>query len=169
MNIDKKRVGAIASAFVAVGVIVGGTVGIASAVSPADPEPTNDRQRSTSIVVDETPEPTVTPTETPTPEPVVEEPVVEPDVVEPAAPAPVAPVAPAPAPVAPAAPAPPVVAPPAPEPPAPAPPVRCPGGSSSVESDGYNDLACMPNTAPNGGSCFEGDNGMLAECQSFRP
>lgn len=60
---------------------------------------------------------------------------------------------------------------PAPAPaPAPAPePVRCPAGSSATESDGFNDTACMRSTANNGGSCWEGDNGMLPECQAFRP
>ena len=52
--------------------------------------------------------------------------------------------------------------------PAPAPAMHCPAGSSATESDGYNDTACMPNAAPNGGSCWEGDNGMLPECQPFR-
>lgn len=130
MNISKRRFGAIASAVVMVGALVGGSVAVASTMGAATPGDEIDAPTISRVV--ETPEPTVTPTETatPTPEPVVEEPapVVEP---EPAQPAP-APAQPAPAPVAPA---------PAPEPPAP--PVveePQPGGDQQAgECREYND------------------------------
>lgn len=173
MNSTTKRTIASVSAFGAVAALVIGVFGAASALGAATPAPepsvtSVSYERPASLFEDVRPdiEPTVEPTETPAPvEPVVEEPApaVEPEPA-PVQPAPAEP-APAPAPPAPA----PVVepAPPAPAP-APAPPRLCPGGSSSVESDGYNDLACMPSIAPNGGSCFEGDNGMLPECAIFR-
>lgn len=165
MNTKTRRAGAIASSVAAVALVVGGAWGVGAALAqPGDtPAPAPTSTFEPSRFVDVEPEPTDTPTPEPVPSelPVTEEPApVEP---APAEPAPAQP-APAPAP----APAPPVVE-PAPAPAPPPPPVRCPAGSSSTESDGYNDLACMPNTAPNGGSCFEGDNGMLPECQPFRP
>lgn len=166
MNTQKpRRVGAVITSVVAVGLIVGGAYGVAAFAAPGmapAPAPTSTFEPS-RFVDDEPADPTPTPTPTEEPAPVVEPepepaPVVEPE------PAPAEP-APAPAP-APAPPAPVVEPAPAPAPP---PPVRCPGGSSPTENDGYNDTACMPNVAPNGGSCFEGDNGMLPECQPFRP
>lgn len=142
--------------------------GIAFAAGNAEqptPIPTSTAEPSTfvervpgEVIEKPTPTPEPTPTEIPLDEtkaPVEEEPAPAPAPEPEPAPAP----APAPAPK------------PAPAPaPAPAPdPVRCPAGSSPTENDGVNDTACMPNTAPNGGSCFEGDNGMLPECQPFRP
>lgn len=123
MNTKTKRVGTVASAVAAVGLIVGGAWGIGAAVAAPEPEPTSvvepaNLERPASDFTDTRPD--VTPT--PTPEPTEAAPVVEPAPVEPA-PAPVAPVAPAPAP-APAQPA------PAPAPaPAPYIPVKCPAGT----------------------------------------
>lgn len=50
-----------------------------------------------------------------------------------------------------------------------APPVRCPGGSTADSSDGYNDTRCVPLTASNGQSCFEGTNYLDPACTPFRP
>lgn len=163
MNTKTKRVGTVTSAVAAVGLIVGGAWGIGAAVGTPEPEPTSvvepaNLERPAADFEDVRPD--VTPTPTPTPTEAA--PVVEPAPAEPA-PAPVAPAAPAPAPAQPA-PA------PAPAQPAPAPPVSCPSGSTATDIDGAgNAVACMPITAPNGGSCFEGDNGNLPECQNFRP
>ncbi|UYL87128.1 membrane protein [Microbacterium phage OscarSo] len=142
MNIDKKRIGAVATAVIAVGILAGGSIAFAANVGSAAPADEPDRSTISRVV--ETPEPTVTPTETPTPEPVVTEepapaepaPVVE----QPAAPAP----APAPAQPAPA-PEPPAPA-PAPEPPAPYVPVKCPAGTipGQVDANGDESLCQAP-------------------------
>lgn len=159
-----RRAGAIVTSVAAVGLIVGGAYGVSAAFAASSaPAPAPTSTFEPSRFVDDEPIATPTPTPTEEPAPVVESPAEIP-LDESGAPAEPAPAEPAPAP------APPVVEPaPAPAPPPPPAPVRCPGGSSPTESDGYNDTACMPNTAPNGGSCFEGDNGMLPECQPFRP
>lgn len=127
-----RRAGAIITSIAAVGLIIGGTWGVGAALAatrdaPA-PAPTSTFEPS-RFVDDEPIEPTPTPTAEPVP---VELPVTE------------APVEPAPAPVepAPAPPAPVVEPAPAPAPPPPPAPVRCPAGSVSTESDGYNDTAC---------------------------
>ena len=139
MNIDKKRIGVVASAVLAVGVLAGGSIAVASTISSSTPEPA---PRSTTTFLEEAEDPTIErdtaptiePTDVATPKPTVEEPVVEPPVQEPpAAPAPVAP-APAPA--------------PAPEPPAPAPyvPVKCPAGTvpGQVDANGDESLCQTP-------------------------
>ena len=168
MNTKTRRAGAIASSVAAVALVVGGAWGVGAALAqPGDstaPAPTSTFEPSRFVDVE--PEPTDTPTSEPVPSelPVTEEPApVEP---APAEPAPVepSPEEPAPAP----APAPPVVE-PAPAPAPPPPPVTCPAGSTATDIVDGNAVTCMPNTAPNGGSCFEGDNGMLPECQPFRP
>lgn len=144
-----KTVIATASAVLAVSAVVGGSVWFSSAVAPT-PEPKQTYRlyepAPETTEREATPTPTVTPTEAVTEDVAPQAPVEQ---------APAAPVeqAPAPQPEAPAPepqqPDPQPQAPdpaPAPQPePEPAPvPILCPGGSTSTDSDGFNDLGCLP-------------------------
>ena len=87
MNARTKRVGTVASAVAAVGLIVGGAWGIGAAVATPEPEPTSvvepaNFERPAADFEDVRPD--VTPT--PTPEPTEAAPVVEPAPLPPSAP-----------------------------------------------------------------------------------
>lgn len=144
-----KKIAATVSGIIAIGAVVGGSVWASTTLAP-DPDPKQTYRIYEPAPETEERESTPTPTATPT-EAVVEDVAPQTPVEQPAAPAPEAP-APQPQAPQPQAPA------PQPEPPAPAPqpepqpepepapvPILCPGGSTSVGSDGFNDTSCLPN------------------------
>lgn len=146
-----------AIAAIVLGLALSGCGAVKSPISESTHSPVSFYEREPGTTFED-PKLVEVPTEAP-----VEIPLDESGAPEEPAPAPQPAPAPEPAPAPKPAPA------PAPQP-APEPqPVRCPAGSSATASDGFNDTSCMRDLADNGGSCWEGDNGMLQECQPFRP
>lgn len=149
MNTSTKRAGAVASAVVAVGIVVGGVWGIGSAVAQPSPEPTETPAVEIASIPADAPNGNAAEQEAEAAAAEAERVAAEAAAAEAARveaervaavaaaaeaerSAPAAPAAPTPAPTQPAAPA-----------PAPAAPILCPAGSSANSSDGYNDTSCM--------------------------
>lgn len=146
-KLTKERIAVVGVSVLAIGSLVGGSVWVANSLAPERERQVNYRlyepapEKNEGVVE---PTPTATPVQevAPEPAPAPDNPVVQPAApVTPQEPTQQAPASPQPAPE-------PVAEPPAPAPapePEPAPvAVLCPGGSTSVSSDGFNDTACMP-------------------------